>query len=211
MTFNSLGLFCFCFFYSPDGDRGCERTKSRAERAEAFPAEGKHVASGVWCQWENHGEPLIAFITFSQIKMSTSGKNSVPLCSLVIRGSIFPPFHTRRALWKHEDGPRQKELQLVCLFSSIFLSFRSSSCPVPSQVFSALPKLFNLLVFLYFFLTIGKFIFQTGLLAFFSAELPKSTKRHNIVWKFQILLVSFYIFKQLRCLLLYFCTSAQIL
>lgn len=124
--------------FSPEGDRGCKWTKSRAERAVAFTAEGKHVTSGVWSQWESHGEPLIAFITFSQIKMSTSGKNSVPLCSLVIRGSIFPPFHTRRALWKHKDGPRQKELPLVCLglYFSLFQIF-FLPCPFTSILCSS--------------------------------------------------------------------------
>lgn len=188
MTFNSLGLFFF-FFYGPDGDRGCVWTESRAELAEAFTAEGKHVTSGVWSQWESHGEPLIAFITFSQIKMSTSGKNSVPLCSLVIRGSISPPFHTRRVLWKRKEGQRQKELQLVCLglyFSFIFLLVLSLH-----KYFLLSPNSFISLFFCIFFNYMK--IYTSN------SQLQKSTKRHNIVWKFQILLVSFYIFKSVYC------------
>lgn len=164
-------------FNSPDGDRGCDWTKSRAERAQAFTAEGKHVTGGVWSQSESHGEPLIAFITFSQIKMSTSGKNSVPLCSLVIRG---PVSHQASSL----EAQRWTEAKrsAACLFGTgDFSPFQIFFSPRPFTSIFCSSQTLSFPCFSVFFFNHRKIYISNRAFGFFSAELPKSTERHNIV------------------------------
>lgn len=50
---------------------------------------GKHATNGLRAQLESPARLLIASIISSQIKMSNSVKTAVPLCSLIIRGSVF--------------------------------------------------------------------------------------------------------------------------
>lgn len=96
------------------------QTQEQTSRSvEVFKAECKHATNGLWAQLESRAELLIASIILSQIKMSNSMKNAVPLCSLIIRGSGFL-FHTNPALWSKKKLPRQ-ENSCLCFILLAFL------------------------------------------------------------------------------------------
>lgn len=99
-----------------------ERGQTENRIVKVFKTEGKHVTNGLWAQWESQGELLIAFIISSQIKMSTSMKKAVPLCSLIIRRSILL-FHIKQALWNQNDWPEQEVFALRFLLQTFIYSY----------------------------------------------------------------------------------------
>lgn len=95
------------FFHGSDNNGSWDWTKSQTEAWRVFKAKCKHVTNRLWAQWESRGELVIAFIISSRIKMSTSMKKAVLLCSLIIRGSILP-FQIKQTLCNQNDRPGQR-------------------------------------------------------------------------------------------------------